>query len=212
MWSELDKPWQACLELAWEAYCDDCIPIGVVVMDSAGNILARGRNRVYPRSRMGDHMRGVEIAHAEVEAMQNLDYSGLDPHTCTLCTTTEPCPMCMGTFYMSGLRGLNYAARDPWAGSVNLLGKTWYLDLKPIKVNGPDEMLEPILVALFVEQELRFHAGQLPQGWFWEMYADAIPAGIVLGRRLYGQPEWNKKMLNDVPASKAFDDLILLIN
>jgi hypothetical protein len=31
MWTELSKPWQACLELALEAYWYDCIPIGAVV-------------------------------------------------------------------------------------------------------------------------------------------------------------------------------------
>jgi hypothetical protein len=50
MWSDLTPAWQACLELAWEAYCDDCIPIGAVVTDEGGVVLSRGRNRVYPRS------------------------------------------------------------------------------------------------------------------------------------------------------------------
>jgi len=211
MWETLTRPWQACLELAWEAYCEDCLPIGAVVTDSSGDVLAQGRNRVYPRSKWDGHSRGVEIAHAEVEALHNLDYAGLDRHACALFTTTEPCPMCMGTFYMSGLRTLNYAARDPWAGSVNLLGKTWYLDRKPIKVIGPDALLESILVALFVEQELRFHDGLLPESQFWEMVREAIPGGIVLGRRLYMQQDWNKMMVHGVTASNAFDELEFLV-
>ena len=36
MWSDLLKPWQVCFELAWEAYCEDCIPIGAVVTDIGG--------------------------------------------------------------------------------------------------------------------------------------------------------------------------------
>jgi len=85
---------------------------------------------------------------------------------------------------MSGLRTLHFAARDPYAGSVNLLGKTWYLSRKPIKVTGPEPLLEPIVVALFVEQDARIHFQKLPAGLFWEMYREAIPNGVEFGLEL----------------------------
>jgi hypothetical protein len=47
MWETLSPPWQACLELAWEAYCDDSIYIGAVVTGADGVIIARGRNRLH---------------------------------------------------------------------------------------------------------------------------------------------------------------------
>jgi tRNA(Arg) A34 adenosine deaminase TadA len=180
MWSDLPHPWQACLELAWEAYCNDCIPIGAVVTGPGGDILTRGRNRVYEKVKPGG-VNGAALAHAEVEALHALDLDAVDPHACTLYTTTEPCPMCMGTFYMSGLRTLHFAARDPYAGSINLLGTTWYLGRKPIKVSGPDPQLETIVVALFAEQDAHFHNDQYPAGVFWEMYQETIPDGVELG-------------------------------
>jgi tRNA(adenine34) deaminase len=137
MWSDLPQPWQVCLELAWEAYCDGCVPIGAAVTDAGGEIISRGRNRIYDVTIPEKRSRGRPLAHAEVEALQGVDYQANDPHICTLYTTTEPCPMCMGTFYMSGLRTLHFASRDPFAGSTNLLGTTWYLSHKPIKVSGP---------------------------------------------------------------------------
>ena len=36
-WDELSPPWQACMDLAWEAYCDDCFPIGAVVVSADGD-------------------------------------------------------------------------------------------------------------------------------------------------------------------------------
>ena len=183
MWSELPKPWQICLELAWEAYCEDCIPIGAVVTGPDGNVLTRGRNRVYEKIKPGG-VNGAALAHAEVEALQGLDLDAVDPHACTLYTTTEPCPMCMGTFYMSGVRTLHYAARDPYAGSVNLLGTTWYLSHKPIKVSGPDPRMEAIVVALFAEQDAHFLNGKFPEGVFWGMYRDVLPGGVELGLEL----------------------------
>jgi len=212
MWSELLKPWQVCLELAWEAYCDDCIPIGAVVTDANGKILSSGRNRVYPRWMWEQRPSpGVEIAHAELEALQRLDYSGLDQHSCSLYTTTEPCPMCMGALYMSGVRTLHFAARDPFAGSLNMLGTTWYLTRKSINSSDPDLALESILVSLFVEQELGFHEGKFPEGLFWEMYAKAIPGGISLGQRLYEQGELKTMRKSGLLAREVYDRLTTLV-
>jgi tRNA(Arg) A34 adenosine deaminase TadA len=212
VWEEISTPWQACLELAWKAYCDDCVPIGAVVTDAKGNILSRGRNRVYPRWMWEQRPSpGAEIAHAELEALQKLDYSGLDQHSCILYTTTEPCPMCMGAIYMSGVRTLNFAARDPFAGSINMLGTTWYLERKSIKVFGPDQELEMVIVALFVEHELCYHAGKLPDGIFWEMYGNAFPEWIALGRRLYEQGELIEMRKSGLNARCVFEHLVQLV-
>jgi tRNA(adenine34) deaminase len=211
MWSDLQKPWQACFELAWTAYCDDCIPIGAVVTDASGKILSRGRNRVYPRRMWTQRPSpGAEIAHAELEALEKLDYCGLDQHSCILYATTEPCPMCMGAIYMSGVRTLHFAARDPFAGSVNMLGTTWYLQRKSIKISSPDQELEPVIVALFVEQELSYHAGTLPEGLFWEMYGNAIPEGISWGHRLYEKGVLSEMRKKGVTASHVFDRIVQL--
>jgi tRNA(adenine34) deaminase len=211
MWSDLIRPWQECLELAWKAYCDDCYPIGAVVTDADGNVLTRGRNRIYEKDIRHGRLPGNEIAHAEVEALQALDYAAVDQHTCILYTTTEPCPMCMGMFYMSGLRRLQFAARDPFAGSINMLGTTWYLSRKPIKVSGPDPVLEPTIVSLFVEQDLSFHAGKFPEGLFWEIYGKAFPEGIGLGQHLFEQGELKAMRKSAMAARDVYDRLALLV-
>lgn len=123
MWQELSLPWQAALELAWEAYCDDCLPIGAVATDAEGKILSRGRNRIYSKRSSDGRRHGKTLAHAEIEALNQVDFDAFEPHTGVLYTTTEPCPMCLGTFYMSGFRTLHFASRDPYAGSVDLLKK-----------------------------------------------------------------------------------------
>lgn len=212
MWSDLLKPWQVCLELAWEAYCEDCFPIGAVVTNAGGEVISRGRNRVFEKHFPGGRSNGHALAHAEVEALQGIvDYDAIDPHTCILYTTTEPCPMCMGTFYMSGLRTLYYAARDPYAGSANMLGTTWYLSHKPIKISGPDPALESTIVSLFVEQELGIYAGKIPEGLFWESYGKAIPEGIGLGRRLFEQSQLKTMRKSGMAASDVYDRIALFI-
>lgn len=207
MWSDLPLPWQACLELAWQAYCEDCIPIGAVVTGPEGNILSRGRNRIYEKTKPGGHTNGAALAHAEVEALRALDLDSVDPHTCILYTTTEPCPMCMGTFYMSGLRTLAYAARDPFAGSVNMLGTTWYLSRKPIQVSGPDPRLESLITALYAEQDVRIYGGKLPEGLFWKMYGEAIPDGVQLGLELARAGTLLDLRQRGAPAREVFEIL-----
>ncbi len=211
MWSDLPIQWQTCFELAWESYCTDCFPIGAVVISSDGRVVSRGRNRIYEKVKPGAGVNGAALAHAEMEALLALDFDAIDPHTCTLVTSTEPCPLCMGAFYMSGIRTLHFASRDPYAGSTNLLGTTWYLSRKQIKVTGPHPQLEPLLVALFAEQDLHFHNWRFPSGIFWEMYAQAIPEGIALAQALARSRTLVAMRNSGSLAQEVFDRLLLLL-
>jgi tRNA(adenine34) deaminase len=127
--------------------------IGAAVVDADGRILSRSRNRIFESSADGEYLFGQALAHAEVNALLSLpEQDGEIHHSLALYTTTEPCPLCMGAFYMSGLRELRFASREPYAGSANLLGTTPYLNRKPIRVFGPKRPeLEIIIVAMMVE-------------------------------------------------------------
>ncbi len=142
MWDELGTPWQICLDEAWTAYRNGCIPIGALVTDANGQALTRGRNHVYEGGVSYGQVGYAPLAHAEMEALNALAQFDIDPHDCVLYTTTEPCPMCLGAWYISGVRQLHYASRDPWAGSAELVGKSWYLSRKPVRINGPQPSLK----------------------------------------------------------------------
>ena len=49
-------------------------------------------------------------------------------------TTVEPCPQCAGAVAMSSIRGLSYAAPDPWAGVADILTGHRYVSSKQIRV------------------------------------------------------------------------------
>jgi hypothetical protein len=124
------------------------------------------------------------LAHAEVNALLALDSDHADPHTCILYTSCEPCPLCFGAFYMSGLRELRYASRDPFAGSINLLGATPYLKRKPIRVFGPERAdLETILGALHTEFVLRDSGERYRH--VVEAWAAVVPERVRLGEQLF---------------------------
>ena len=77
--------------LRWKRLKSVCVkglPSGSVLVDSAGEIIARGHNL---RVQSGD-----PTAHAEVVCIRNAGRRR-DWHTTTLVSTLSPCIMCMGT-------------------------------------------------------------------------------------------------------------------
>jgi tRNA(adenine34) deaminase len=184
MWEVLSEPWRACVDLAWEAYGANSLPIGAVVTDMTGKVLSRGRNKVHERSGESGTLFGHKLAHAEVNALVTLDYDRHDPRTCALYTTTDPCPLCAGALRMADLAELRYASREPWAGSAAMFDTVPYLKHGDVRVIGPeDRWLEGVLVALKVECFLRLKPKVLNR--FLRLYEEVMPEATRAGRRLY---------------------------
>jgi tRNA(Arg) A34 adenosine deaminase TadA len=211
MWSTLNLPWRICLEEAWAAYRAGSIPIGAAITDPAGTIRARGRNRVFSDAAPTASRHGNPLAHAEMHAFERLAWDTVDPATCILYTTTEPCPLCFGALYVSGLRELHYAARDPYAGSSNLLGTTAYLRRKPIRIHGPAAPhLEALIVALHVEFSLHT-TGPERARVLLDTWETTIPAGVTLGRSLHHTGHLRCLRAADATAHEAVDELGALL-
>ncbi|NOT03841.1 MAG: nucleoside deaminase [Anaerolineales bacterium] len=206
MWENLSLQWQAALEMAWEAYCAGTIPIGAVVADANGNIVSRGRNRIMDISAPDGQVYNDMLAHAEINALLALNLDQENRHDSALYTTMEPCPLCMGAFYMSSVRTLHFAARDPWAGSTNLLGTTPYLSRKSIKVFEPfDAVLEDILVALFTEYELHNRGEEFLSHRFFDITRAVLPNAVEKGIVLHRSGGLRKKQKAGLPANQVFD-------
>ena len=106
-----DEYMRIALSLAREAARDGEAPVGCVVVDAAGIIIGRGRNR---REREKN-----AVAHAEIEAIAEAGKTLGDWRlsSCTLYVTLEPCPMCAGAIIMSRIAKVFYGARDEVTGS-----------------------------------------------------------------------------------------------
>ena len=180
MWQTLSEPWRACVELAWEAYRAGSLPIGAIVADAEGRVLAAGRNRIHERSGPPGAVFGRKLAHAELNALLSVEGEE-DPRACVLFTTTEPCPLCVGTARMADIGGLRYASREPWAGSAAMFETVPYLRRGNLGVVGPeDPRLEAVLVALQVERFLRLRPKVLPP--FLKLYEGVMPAATRAAR------------------------------
>lgn len=183
-WQKLQHPWQCCLEEAWLAYEKGSLPIGAVITDASGNILARGRNRVYEETAEGTLLHGHRLAHAEMNALITLDWRQVNPRTCILYTTAEPCPLCVGAARLTRLGAVRYASRDDGAGSADLFTANAFMRRGRIQVNGPqDADLESILIAMLLERTLRLEDNNM--SLVYEHVAAMHPAGAELGQELF---------------------------
>jgi tRNA(adenine34) deaminase len=123
--------------LAEAAAAGEDVPVGAVVLDGAGSVVGRGRNR---REALAD-----PTAHAEVVALRAAAIAAgswrLDG--CTLVVTLEPCTMCAGALLAGRLRRLVYGARDPRAGAA---GSVWDVLHDP-RLGEPLEVVSGVLEA-----------------------------------------------------------------
>ena len=184
VWETLSEPWRACVDLAWDAYRADSLPIGAVVVDAGGHVLAVGRNRIHERSGPAGVVFGHDLAHAELNALLSFDRDANDPRACVLYTTTEPCPLCAGATRMTDVGEVRYASREFWAGSATMFETVPYLRRRNVRVLGPeDRRLEAVLVALQVERFLRLKP-EILEG-FLRLYREVMPEATRAGQRVY---------------------------
>lgn len=91
------------------------VPVGAVIVNSSGLLLARGRNR--------RELNQDPTAHAEMDALreasQKLGTWRLAGTT--LYSTLEPCPMCAGALVNARVTRLVYGCPDPKAGAIDTL-------------------------------------------------------------------------------------------
>jgi tRNA(adenine34) deaminase len=91
------------------------VPVGAVLLDRAGTVVARGHNQ---REATGDPTAHAEIVaiRAAAEALGGWRLDGG-----TIVVTLEPCTMCAGAIVSARLQRLVYGATDPKVGAAGSL-------------------------------------------------------------------------------------------
>lgn len=107
------SPMQQALEQARAAAARGEVPVGAVLVDAAGTVLAAAGNRV---EELAD-----PTAHAELLVLRAAAARLGTPRLvdCDLWVSLEPCPMCAYAISMARIRRLYYGAADPKAGGVD---------------------------------------------------------------------------------------------
>jgi tRNA(Arg) A34 adenosine deaminase TadA len=182
----LEGAWRESFELAWEAFRVGTIPVGAVVADTSGQIVARGRNRIFDEEAPPGELAGTYLAHAELNALAGLplerarDGRGpFDEHV--LYTTLEPCALCVGAALMMMVGEVRYASADHYGGGRELRLENPHTARRPLVVTGPldglpGELGELLHVAHFVWRR--------PDGMVMAVYRERNPALVELAQKL----------------------------
>lgn len=93
-----------CVEIAHEAMLAGNHPFGALVADREGNVLVA----------CGNDRKDSRAMHAETKCMMEAGrrYSEEELEGCTLYTTAEPCVMCSGAMYWTGVNRLVYGISE----------------------------------------------------------------------------------------------------
>ena len=102
------------IAVAQESLASNDVPVGALVIDPSGKIIATGVNEREAKS--------DPTAHAEIVAMRKAATNGwrLDNHT--LVVTLEPCAMCAGAIAQARISKVIFGAWDEKAGAA---GSVW---------------------------------------------------------------------------------------
>jgi len=109
------------------------VPIGAVVVDSNGSVMAAAHNQVITRADV--------TAHAEILALRAACAAANNYRLprATLFVTVEPCPMCMGAIIHARIERLVFGAFDSkWgaAGSLYDLAADNRFNHQPVVISG----------------------------------------------------------------------------
>ena len=182
-WDDLEPAWREASRLAWEAFGAGTIPVGAVVTDAEGTVLAGGRNRIMESSAPAGQVFGSRVAHAEINALVQL---GVQRRyfDCTLWTTLEPCAQCVGAAWLSTIGRVEFAATDVYGGASKLIerqieaadsARDFHMEVAG-PLDGPLAVLSELLHAVFFLARPAHHVA--------ELYRRRRPELVALAERL----------------------------
>lgn len=88
------------------------VPVGAIITDKLGNLIAAAAN--------SKEMTQDATAHAEILAIRQANQKNHNWHLddCILYVTLEPCPMCAGAIIQARISLLVYGTDDPKTGAI----------------------------------------------------------------------------------------------
>jgi tRNA(adenine34) deaminase len=145
-----DDAMRLALDEARGALATGDVPIGAVVLDPSGDVVARGRN---VREAEGDPTGHAEVValRAAARALGEWRLTG-----CTLVVTLEPCTMCAGAAVLARVGRLVFGAYDDKAGAV---GSLWDV-VRDRRLNHRPEVVAGVLADESTRLLEDFFAGQ----------------------------------------------------
>lgn len=200
MFKELPYIWQEAFADAWLSMCEGTLPIAAVIADRNGNVLSRGRNRIYSSDELNPR-----IHHAEMNCLKTLDTRKFpDVREYILYTTMEPCPMCMGTITMANIRHVRYAAHDDYCGSAHLAFDDRYVSSKRIDIAFAEEGMEAVQLTLQAASDF-LRLNRVFTDKVNRCFMQRCPESYTVAVKLYREGYLKKCIENGTPFGEVYD-------
>lgn len=203
-YQELDQYWKRIFQLEWESVCEGSKAIAALIVSEKGEIISEGRNKIETVQ-----IPNPRVLHAEVEAIRNLNierYPNVKNYT--LVTGLEPCPMCMGTMVMGGLRNIIIGARDDYGGAMDLINHSSFLQNKKINITWMDKKYGDVQRALQAIKELLYNDDQDKLERMLVDFSVHNKRGVDAAKKMVSSGWFMRKTPSDYSIENVFDYLL----
>lgn len=200
-WENLELPWKEAFIQGWIALCCGSVPIGAVICDKNGQILSKARNHINE-----SYFPNNKVAHAETIAVQSLDLQlHNDPNSYIVYACAEPCPMCFGTIVMGNIRTIKIAARDPYAGAIEIAEFSDYIRSKKMKISFESGPLGAVQVTMLSYFELKNNQERSKP--VLDKYRIEYDDSIILAKELLDINYFENAIARSVPFRSVFEEI-----
>lgn len=206
-YNELDKYWKRIFLLEWESVCEKSKAIAALIVSEKEGIISEGRNKIGEQT-----IPNPRVSHAEVEAIRNLDIKKY-PYVklYTLYTALEPCPMCMGTMVMGGIRNIIIGAHDDHGGAMHLIEHSKFLRDKNIKVTWMPQEYGDIQRGLQTIKELLYNTDKEKLERMLADFSVYNAKGVEAAKELVEKGVFSENSPKDYTIDFIFDELAKII-
>ena len=206
-YQELDTYWKRIFELEWISLCEGSKAIAALIVSDDGTIISEGRNKIGEEG-----IPNPRVSHAEVEAIRNLDINKY-PYvkTYTLYAALEPCPMCMGTMVMGGIRNIVIGAKDNHGGAMNLIEHSDFLRSKNINITWMPQEYGDVQRGFQALKELLYNTDEERLDRMMDDFSVYNKKGVIAAKELLFEGLFMDKTPASYSAEEIFDRLMTII-
>lgn len=80
-WGKVAPEFRRCFAMAWELWRAGSFPVGTLITDASGTIVAEGRNRQFEKSAPNGHLFNTWLTHGEIDAIGQLPVAEYTDYT-----------------------------------------------------------------------------------------------------------------------------------
>ena len=206
-YQELDTYWKRIFELEWISLCEGSKAIAALIVSDEGEIISEGRNKIGEAT-----IPNPRVSHAEVEVIRNLDIEKYpNVKTYTLYAALEPCPMCMGTIVMGGIRNVVIGAQDAYGGAMGLLEQSEYLKRKNINVIWMPQEYGDVQRGFQALKELLYNTNEELLERMMADFSVYNKRGVLAAKELVEEGYFKDKAPDSYGVEEIFDKLMMVM-